>query len=111
MVEVGVGHHSAFGVSRLILRRPSCILHLQGPYGIKFSGVGGESEAPLFCVDVAFTITPRGRQEEQHKMLGTTLQPGLAGGVLGGAVLRDAMGELRAAFEAANPGATPISTL
>ena len=83
-------------------------MYLQGPYGIKFSGVDGESEAPLFCVDVAFTIMPRGREQ---MMLGTTLQPGRGGAVLGGAVLRDAMAELRAAFSAANLNGVPISTL
>lgn len=81
---------------------------MQGPYSIKFSGTDAESGADLFCVDVAFTITPRTvprGEEQQHLTLGTTLRPGRGGAVLGGAVLRDAMQELREAFEAAN---TPV---
>lgn len=87
------------------------LLFAQGPYGIKFSGTdGGASGTVLFCVDMAFTITPPHptAREEGQLTLGTALRPGRGGAVLGGAVLRDAMAELRAAFEAAN--AAPVET-
>jgi hypothetical protein len=71
----------------------------QGPYGIKFAGADSDSGSTLFCVDLAFSIVPA----PHGLLLGKTLMPGL-GGVLGGAVLRDGLAELRAAFEAAASG-------
>ena len=76
----------------------SPLLH-QGPYSIKFSAQD-DAGTSLFCVEMAFTITP------PHKttLLGAegagVLRP--AGGILAGAVKRDAMEELRSAFRQAN---------
>ena len=76
---------------------------MQGPYGIKFSAADQAGDA-LFCVEMAFQITPP--HAAAAGTLGAegaaVLRPG--GGILAGAVKRDALGELRAAFRAINGG-------
>jgi hypothetical protein len=87
-------------------------VYAQGPYGIKFTAVDGE-DAQLFCVDMAFTITPPhanaiAADDDVLVGLGAAEElpaPRRFGEALGGAVRRDALGELRAAFEAADAAA------
>jgi hypothetical protein len=76
------------------------LLLSQGPYSIKFSAADTKGES-LFCVDMAFTITPPHVSEKASAQQGAPLLGTTAGAVLSGAVRRDALGELRDAFAAA----------